>query len=135
MEIPVGATYSSTITVDETNIASAIGSGLVDVFATPMMIALLELAASECIKPYLEAGQASVGGHVDVSHTAATPTGMKVTATATVTTVDRRKVDFDVVVRDDVEEIGKGKHVRFVVDREKFAERANGKRRGAESKD
>lgn len=127
MGIPIGTTYSATITVDETNTAGALRSGLVDVFATPAMIALLELAASECIKPYLEAGQVSVGGHVDVSHSAATPVGMKVTAKATVTGVDRRRADFDVVVCDEVEEVGRGKHIRFVVDKEKFTEKANAK--------
>lgn len=123
MEIKTGMTHTAETVVDKTNIASAIGSGLVDVFATPMMIALLELAASECIKPCLDAGQASVGGHVNVSHSAATPLGMTVTATATVTAVDRRRVDFDVSVRDEAGEIGKGTHTRFIIDKEKFMQK------------
>lgn len=127
MNIPIGASYTAVARVDETNIASAVGSGLVDVFATPMMVALLELAASSCIAPFLEEGQASVGAHIDVSHSAATPVGMEVSATATVTAVDRRRVDFEVVARDEVEEIGRGTHTRFVIDRERFARKAQAK--------
>ena len=128
MEIPVGTVHRETVLVDGTNIASAIGSGLVDVFATPMMIALLELASARCIEKYLEPGMVSVGTHVDVEHSGATPIGMQVTATATVTAVDRRKVDFDVVVSDEVGEVGRGTHTRFIVDKAKFTEKAVGKK-------
>ena len=130
MEIKPGETYTAETVVNETNLASALGSGLVDVYATPMMVALLELAASECIKPFLAPGQVSVGGHVNVSHTAATPAGMKVTATATVTAVDRRRVDFNVAMRDDAGEIGSGTHTRFIVDKDKFTAKANEKLTG-----
>ncbi|MCL2034188.1 MAG: thioesterase family protein [Oscillospiraceae bacterium] len=127
MEIKTGASYTTETAVDKTNIASALGSGLVDVYATPMMIALMELAASECIKPFLEPGQVSVGGHVNVSHVAATPVGMKVSATATVSVADRRRVDFDVTMRDETGEIGSGTHTRFIVDKDKFTAKANEK--------
>ena len=127
MEIKTGTVYTAETVVDKTNIASALGSGLVDVYATPMMVALLELAASECIKPFLEPGQVSVGGHVNVSHVAATPVGMKVTATATVSAVDRRRVDFHVTMRDKAGEIGSGTHTRFIVDKDKFTAKANEK--------
>lgn len=131
MEIKPGTAYTAETTVDQRNIASALGSGLVDVYATPMMIALMELAASECIKPFLVAGQVSVGGHVNVSHIAATPPGMKVTATATVSAADLRRVDFDVVMRDEAGEIGSGTHTRFIVDKARFTAKANEKRPSA----
>lgn len=130
-EIAIGRTYEESVTVDKTNVASAVGSGLVDVFATPQMVALIELAASRCIQPCLDAGQVSVGTYVRVDHSSATPVGMKVTATATVTTVERRSVEFDVVVRDEVGEVGKGSHGRFIVDKAKFMEKANAKGKSA----
>lgn len=128
MDIKIGVSHTASAKVDDTNIASALGSGLVDVFATPMMVALMELAASECIRPFLDVGQVSVGGHVNVSHTAATPVGMTVSATATVTVVDRRRVDFDVTMSDDSGGIGGGTHTRFIVDKKAFMEKANAKK-------
>lgn len=124
VEIPVGKTHSEQVVVGESNVASAVGSGLVDVFATPMMVALLELAAAKCIEPLLDEGDVSVGTHIDVEHSGATPKGMTVTAAATVTAVDRRKVEFQVVVSDDKGEVGRGSHTRFVVNREKFMQKA-----------
>lgn len=128
MDIPVGTSHSETVTVDQSNVASAVGSGLVDVFATPMMVALLELASARCIEPYLDQGNVSVGTHVDVEHSGATPPGMKVTATATVTAVDRRRVDFSILVVDEAGEVGKGVHTRFVVDKAKFTQKALAKK-------
>lgn len=124
MDIPVGVFHSESVVVSKNNIASAVGSGLVDVFATPMMVALLELAAARCIEKYLDEGMVSVGTEVNVAHSGATPIGMNVTATATVAAVDRRKVDYTVVVRDDAGEVGRGTHTRFVVDKSKFIEKA-----------
>ena len=128
MTIEIGASHQESVVVDKTNIASAVGSGLVDVFATPMMVALLELASAKCIEGFLDEGMVSVGTHVDVEHSGATPIGMTVTAAATVTAVDRRKVYFDVVVVDGAGEVGRGTHTRFVVDRAKFTEKANAKK-------
>ncbi len=124
MSIPTGITHSESVVVSEANLASAVGSGLVDVYATPMLVALCELAASNCVKPHLEAGEVTVGTKVDVEHSAASVTGMRVTATATVTAVDRRRVDFSLVVTDEAGEVGKGVHTRFVVDKEKFMAKA-----------
>ena len=125
--IEIGAQYTVETVVDSTNIASKVGSGLIDVFATPMMIAQMELAASSCIAASLDEGQASVGTKIDVSHSAATPIGMKVNATATVTCVDRRRVDFTVTARDEAGEIGSGVHTRFIIDVERFMEKTNAK--------
>lgn len=128
MEIPVGSSHTESVIVDETNVASAVGSGLVDVYATPMMVALLELTAARCLQPMLDEGMVSVGTHVDVEHSGATPIGMRVKATATVTEVDRRRVVFSVVVTDDAGEVGRGTHTRFIVDSEKFMAKALAKR-------
>lgn len=124
MDIPVGIFHSETVAVNGQNVASAVGSGLVEVFATPMMVALLELASARCIEKHLDEGVVSVGTEINVTHSGATPIGMNVTALATVAAVDRRKVDFTVVVRDDVGEVGRGTHTRFVVDKAKFTEKA-----------
>ncbi len=126
-DITVGMTADASVVVDKTNVASAVGSGLVDVFATPQMIALIELAASNCIQPRLDDGQVSVGTYVRVDHSAATPIAMKVTATATVSAVDRRSIDFEVVVKDEVGEVGRGTHGRFIVDKAKFMAKAEAK--------
>lgn len=129
MSIPVGASHSETTIVDASNLASSLGSGLVDVFATPMMILLCENAASKCVAQYLDDGQATVGTHVDIEHSGATPPGMRVTADATVTAVDRRRIEFVVVVNDEVGEVGRGTHVRFIIDKKKFTEKAIAKGR------
>lgn len=127
MAIPVGATYTAETVVDESNIARTVGSGTVDVYATPMMVALFELAASQCIAGFLEEGQASVGTQINVAHSGATPIGMRVTATATVREVDRRRVEFDILVNDETGEVGRGTHTRFIIDCEKFMQKTNAK--------
>lgn len=129
MDIPVGASHTETVMVDETNVASAVGSGLVDVFATPMMIALMEMAAARCLAKFLDEGIVSVGTRVDVEHSGATPIAMRVFATVTVAAVDRRRVDFDVVVTDETGEVGRGTHTRFIVDKAQFTEKALAKRK------
>lgn len=128
MEITTGAVHEETVRVDQKNIASAVGSGLVDVFATPMLITLMELAAARCLEPFLEPGQVSVGTHIDVEHSGATPVGMRVTAIATITAADRRRVEFSVAARDESGEVGRGSHTRFIVDKERFMEKALAKR-------
>lgn len=128
MDIPVGATHTSSVMVDETNVASAVGSGLVDVFATPMMVALVELTAAKCLEKYLEEGEVSVGTRVDVTHSAPTPVAMRVTAKATVKEVQSRTIFFDVAVHDEKGEVGKGLHTRVIVNKTKFMEKALAKR-------
>ena len=94
-----------------------------DIFSTPNLVLLLEEAAIEALAPYLREDQASVGTKVDVAHTAATLLGQTVTATATVTVVDRRRVVFSINGVDDVEEIGSGTHERFIIDVPGFEDR------------
>ncbi|MET0524441.1 MAG: thioesterase family protein [Nocardioides sp.] len=94
-----------------------------EIFSTPNLVLLLEEAAIEALAPYLREDQASVGTKVEVAHTAATLLGQTVTATATVTEVDRRRVVFSIKVVDDVEEIGSGTHERFIIDLPGFEDR------------
>ncbi len=115
-------------TVNEYNTAKAAGSGNLEVFGTPFMIALMEKAASESLLPHLDPGQSSVGTRLDVSHTAATPIGMKVWAETVVTAVDGRKITFDVKAYDEAGLIGEGTHERFVIFAEKFTEKCYAKK-------
>ena len=101
--------------------ASAIGSGLVAALATPVMIALMEGAAVEAVRPLLDSeGLSSVGTRIDVEHLAPTPIGMRVIAHATLEAVDGRRLVFRVTVEDEAGLVGKGTHERFVVDLEAF---------------
>lgn len=118
--IPVGAHGTRTWTVDSTR---TITRGPAEVFSTPNMVLLMEEAAMEALAPYITPAQETVGSTVDVAHVAATPIGMSVTATATVTEVDRRRVKFTVEARDSVEVIGRGTHERFVIELEPFVSR------------
>ena len=86
--IQVGASFELKTKVTEQNTALAVGSGDVPVFATPMMMALMEGAAAQCLAQFLEEGKTSVGGNISSSHVSATPVGMEVRAVATVTEVD-----------------------------------------------
>src|SRR5207249_9796447 len=90
------------------------------VFATTRMIALMELAGARLLHPLLQPGEMSVGAHVDVSHTAATPIGAKVAATATYRRRDGKLFVFDVVAHDPAGEIGRGTHKRAIVSRDRL---------------
>ena len=108
--------------------AKTVGSGTAEVLATPMMVALMENAAMQCIAPSLEEGQMSVGILMQIDHTSATPVGMKVQATAKVIEIDRRRVVFEVVAHDECGVIGQGRHERMVVDEKKFLDRCYSKK-------
>lgn len=115
------------LTVDEANLASSLGSGRVRVFATAMMIALMERAAVLSIEPYLEEGQNTVGTHVNVSHCSATPPGLKVWAETELIAIDRRKLTFAVRAYDERGLISEGIHERFIIDVERFLKKAQEK--------
>jgi predicted thioesterase len=117
-------------TVTEEVCADRIGSGLVQVFATPMMIALIEKTCNESVVPHLEAGQGTVGTHIDVSHCAATPVGMRVWCDSELVEIDRRRLVFAVKAYDECGLIGEGRHERFVIDSKKFQAKTEAKRRG-----
>lgn len=127
MELTVGMEFSQEVTVEEKHLAKNVGSGAVSVFATPMMIALIEKTASEGIQKYLDEGYTSVGTLVNVTHQAPTPLGMKATATAKITEIDGRKIAFEIVCKDEKSVIGKGSHERFIVNLEKFNSKAQAK--------
>lgn len=127
MSIPVGAKGISENVVTDELTAAAVGSGSVRVFATPYMIAMMELASCNALAPYYEEGQSSVGTRLNVSHDAATPVGMKVRAEAEVVEVDRRRVVLNVTAYDEAGVIGKGTHERFLIDAAKFIAKAEGK--------
>ncbi len=120
MELREGISHTVSVLASDKNSARAVGSGGLDVFATPSMVALMELAAMTAVAPCLPEGSDTVGVEVNIAHTRATPLGDTVTATATLTNVDGRKLGFDVVASDSQGEIGRGTHARFIVDREKF---------------
>jgi fluoroacetyl-CoA thioesterase len=100
--------------------APAVGSGSVNVYATPSLIALMEAAAVDCVEHRLAPGQASLGIHLDASHTAATPPGLEVIANAVLVAVDGRKLTFEIEARDTHEKIGSARHTRIVVDTARF---------------
>lgn len=108
--------------------ADRIGSGLVKVFATPMMIALVEQTCLESVNPYLNEGQGTVGTHIDVSHCAATPVGMRVWCDSELVEVDRRRLVFQVKAYDESGLIGEGRHERFVIDSAKFQAKIDAKK-------
>ena len=107
--------------------AARVGSGLVDVFATPMMVALIEQTCYESVLPHLDEGQGTVGTLVNVSHLSATPIGMRVWCESELTEVDRRRLVFKVKAFDECGLIGEGTHERFVIDTAKFMEKLKSK--------
>ena len=115
-----GLYYESMTVASTTNSAVAMGSGDMDVFATPSMVALMENAAMKCVADELPEGQATVGVEISTSHIKASKLGAVITASATLVEVDGRRLTFEVKAWDADGDIGKGKHVRFIVDREKF---------------
>ena len=129
MSLQVGARGRAQCVVTEENTAAAVGSGLLPVFATPKMIALMENAAVNAVQAGLNEGEGTVGTHLDVSHDAATPVGMKVWAEAEITGVSEngKMVDFAVKARDEAGPIGSGTHTRAIIKNEKFLAKCNGK--------
>lgn len=115
--------------VTDENTAIAMGSGDLPVFATPSMVALMEAAASKSLAPYLEAGKSSVGTKIDIKHLAATPVGMQCRAESELIELDGKRLVFTVKAFDEAGIIGEGLHERFVIDGQRFLEKAEGKRR------
>jgi predicted thioesterase len=122
-----GLSGTAELRVGEEHTAPRVGSGRVHVLATPVMINLIEAAALAAIEHLLPAGYQSLGTRLDVRHIAATPVGMKVTATAVVTKIESRTVTFRVEARDEKELIGDGTHERVVVNVAKFDQRVQQK--------
>jgi predicted thioesterase len=127
MDIQPGIKGEKSVTVTPERTARHMGSGSLDVYATPAMIALMEAAAVAVLDPLLPEGQGSVGIALDVKHLAATPLGLTVRAEAEITAVDGKRVTFTVWAWDDRELIGEGTHTRYLIDTARFMERANTK--------
>ncbi len=128
--IKPGLTGTAQIIVATEHTAPFVGSGRIAVLATPVMINVIEAAALEAIEHLLPEGHQSLGTHLDVSHVAATPVGLRVTATAEVVKVEGRTITLRVEARDEVEVIGSGTHQRVVVSVPRFDERVQRKTRG-----
>lgn len=120
IELKAGLVGTATTIVNEINIAQTMKSGALPVFATPAMCALMEEAACAAVKESLEEGMGSVGISLSISHDRATAVGAEVTATATLTAVEGRKLVFAVEAKDSKGSIGKGTHERFIINNEKF---------------
>jgi fluoroacetyl-CoA thioesterase len=126
--IPVGSTGSFSLVVMPEHLASLFKDvTLPPVLATPVMIMVMENAALNAIKPYLDAGESALGTRVDVRHLAATPAGRRVTGDAKVINVDGRRIEFSIRATDGNEEIGVGTHERVVISLSKLSERMRAK--------
>ena len=122
-----GIKAEKSLTVTDANTAKTMGSGTLDVFATPAMVALIEQTAYTSIEGELEPGWGSVGTSLNIQHLSATPVGMTVTATTELVEVDRRRLVFHAEVYDEKGLVGKGTHERFLVENEKFQAKADAK--------
>ena len=115
-----GLTYTSTITVSKENTAITMGSGDLEVFATPSMVSLMENAAMNAVAGEAQAGSTTVGEMMNTTHTKPSAMGDTVSATAVLKEVEGRKLTFEVQAMDSKGVIGEGIHVRYIVDKEKF---------------
>lgn len=122
-----GLTYTAVTTVTSDNTAAAVGSGDMDVFATPAMAALMEQASLLCVAHELPEGTTTVGCELNITHVRATPAGARVTATAVLTGIYGRRLTFAVQASDGRGIIGEGTHIRVIVDRKRFMEKVQEK--------
>lgn len=125
--LEVGLTNTVETVVTNENCAQSVGSGDTMVFATPAMIALMEKTSAASVSSCLDDGSTTVGTLVSIEHLAATPVGMKVKCTSTLTEIDGRKLVFNLEVFDECTKIGSGVHHRFIVNRSKFQQKADSK--------
>jgi len=122
-----GLQTTKAVAVDESRCIGFMGKeGMV--YATPRMVSDVEYTCRDFLLQHLDPGEDSVGTHVSIDHLAATPMGLKVTIEAQIAEIDRRKVVFSFSVKDPIEEVGRGRHVRFVVETAKTRERLAAKR-------
>ena len=125
--LTVGIKGKQSVEVVEANTAKSVGSGLLPVFATPAMAALMEKTASESVAEYLGEGEGTVGISLNIRHLAATPIGMTVTCESELVEIDRKRLVFSLKVIDGKDIIGDGTHERFVINNERFMEKAKAK--------
>ena len=124
--IPLNISATRTLEVEAEHTAKFLGSGEVEVLATPMMIALMEAAALEVVQSYLASGWTTVGTKVNIEHLRPTAQGEKVSAEATLITRDDRTLEFHVEARDNFGIIGQGSHQRYIINIVKFMVRLQG---------
>ena len=120
----IGIKGTKTEMVTNENTAAHLGSGDLQVYGTPAMIALMESAALESVQPYLEPDTTTVGVRLEVEHLAPSPLGMKISCESTLIEIDRRMLTFEISVLDEKGEIGRGIHKRFVVQKDTFLQKA-----------
>ena len=128
MELQIGIKGKYSLTVEEKMLACEVGSGLIPVFSTPWMVALMEGAASQSVSNAVGEGNVTVGTSLNISHLAATPCGMDVYAESELIEIDGRRLVFKVLAYDACEKIGEGMHERFIVGAEKFVAKCNAKK-------
>ncbi len=129
-DIPLGSKGAFTIRVLPQHLASQFKDAMLpEVLATPVMIMMMENAALNAIRPFLDSGETAVGTMIDVQHLAATPVGQDVRAEAEVTKVEGRRIEFRVSAHDEAELIGKGTHQRMTINLASFNERLLAKKK------
>jgi predicted thioesterase len=126
-ELSAGLIGEATLVVEEGHTARHLGSGGVNVLATPIMVKLMEEAARNAVEPKLEPGHLTVGAELHVKHLAPTPMGMRVTARAELVAVDGRALTFRVEAHDEREKVGEGTHVRAIINLDRFLARVQAK--------
>ncbi len=125
--LEVGIKGHQEMTVTDQNTAKSMGSGVMDVYATPSMLALMENTAFRSVAPYLNEGCGTVGTKVEIEHVASSPVGMKITCDSELIAIEGRKLVFHVEAYDAKGLIGKGTHERFIIESEKFQQKTDRK--------
>jgi fluoroacetyl-CoA thioesterase len=120
VKVDIGRSYQSQTRVEEWMTAEKAGNKGVDVLSTPMLLQLIEEAATHCLAPMLSEGEVSLGSHIDLTHLAPTPVGFIVRIEVEIIGVDGRRVNFAVAAFDEREKVAEGTHERYVIDRAKF---------------
>ncbi len=123
MDLKIGLKHKMYEIVTLEKCAKQIGSGTLNVYATPSMIALMENTSKECVAPYLDSGQTTVGTKVNISHISPSLPGVNIYCESILTEVDRKRLVFTLSVFDEKSKIGEGTHERFIVDKTKFIEK------------
>lgn len=123
----IGIKGIAELTVSSNKLAVNVGSGSLEVFATPVMTMLMEKSACNCLADYMENDETTVGTELNIQHVSATPEGMKVYSEAVLTAINGREFTFEVTAYDEAGLIGKGTHKRFLVFGEKFTAKAKSK--------
>ena len=128
MKLETGILGEQSVPVTEANTAKTMGSGTLDVFATPALVALAEKTCWQSVAPALEEGSGTVGTKLELEHTAPTPLGMTVTCRSELVAVEGRKLTFKVTLQDEKGPVGGGTHERFIINEAKFAAKAEAKK-------